>query len=101
MRAAILFADRIVGCNEVAALLGDAAHRPADCPPTGLALPDQPDPNLRLLLDSIERQQLAAALEQSHWTVADAARMVGMSRTTFIDRMRRHNLSRKTVGLAA
>lgn len=101
MRAAILFADRIVGSDEVAALLGNTAQRPTDHPPTRVALPAQPDSNLRLLLDSIERQQLVAALEQSHWTVADAARMVGMSRTTFIDRMRRHNLSRKSIGLAA
>ena len=101
MRAAILFADRLVGSDEVAALLGDTARRPVDSSPTGVALSAQPDPNLRLLLDSIERQQLLAALEQSHWTVADAARMVGMSRTTFIDRMRRHNLSRKCIGVAA
>lgn len=100
-RAAILFADKVIGADEVASLIDDPAFRPMPSSATSICAPDHPDPNLRLLLDSIERQQLVAALEQCHWTVADAARMVGMSRTTFIDRMRRHNLSRKTIGLAA
>ena len=100
-RAAILFADRVIGVDEVESLIGQTVTLPPAGATASSVPPDHPDPNLRLLLDSIERQQLIAALEQSHWTVADAARSVGMSRTTFIDRMRRHNLSRKTIGLAA
>lgn len=100
-RAAILFADNVIGTDAVASLIGPTTARPTPNTATNSTTADHPDPNLRLLLDSIERQQLLAALEQSHWTVADAARMVGMSRTTFIDRMRRHTLSRKSIGLAA
>jgi hypothetical protein len=53
-----------------------------------------PDPDLRGLLDSVEMRQLTVALEQSGWRVSDAARRVGLSRTTFIDRMRRHGINR-------
>ncbi len=97
-RAAILFHGQSIGADEVAGLFGI----PAVIPPVPNT-PDRssPDPDLKALLDSIERQQLIAALDASHWTVADAARRVGMSRTTFIDRMRRHGLSRSTLGLAA
>ncbi len=95
-RAAILFANSIIGADEVSTLIGPTTVHPMLSVPAIHVPPDHPDPNLRLLLDSIERQQLLAALEQSHWTVADAARSVGMSRTTFIDRMRRYDLFRKT-----
>ena len=102
-RAAILFNGSTIGPDEVAALIGRApATMPAAaCSADTPAARPAPDANLRLLLDSIERQQLIAALDQCHWIVADAARAVGMSRTTFIDRMRRHGLSRKNIGLAA
>ena len=97
-RAAILFHGQSIGAEEIVGLLGIPAT-PTPVPNT----PDRssPDPDLKALLDSIERQQLIAALDASHWTVADAARRVGMSRTTFIDRMRRHGLSRSALGLAA
>ena len=104
-RAAILFADQVLGADEVSGLLahGVGAQRGATRPWDGedRGARAAPDPDLKALLDSIERQQLIAALDQSHWTVADAARRVGMSRTTFIDRMRRHGLSRSLIGLAA
>jgi sigma-54 dependent transcriptional regulator, flagellar regulatory protein len=57
------------------------------------AIPD-PDPDLRGLLDSVEMRQLTVALEQSGWRVSDTARRVGLSRTTFIDRMRKHGINR-------
>ncbi len=99
MRAAILFQGQNIGAQEVAGLLGPAGSIP---PVADTARSDpSPDPDLKALLDSIERQQLIAALDISHWIVADAARRVGMSRTTFIDRMRRHGLSRSLLGLAA
>lgn len=53
-----------------------------------------PDPDLRALLDTVESRQLTVALEQSGWRVSDAARRVGLSRTTFIDRMRKHGINR-------
>ncbi len=99
-RAAILFQGQVIGADEVAGLLGSARSvQPAA--DAGAPEGSGPDPDLKALLDSIERQQLVAALDMSHWTVADAARRVGMSRTTFIDRMRRHGLSRSAIGLAA
>jgi sigma-54 dependent transcriptional regulator, flagellar regulatory protein len=99
-RAAILFRGQAIGADVVAGLLGSAGASPPPCTPAS-ADGASPDPDLKALLDSIERQQLIAALDLSHWTVADAARRVGMSRTTFIDRMRRHGLSRSPLILAA
>lgn len=101
-RAAILFPGRILGADDAAALLDNGRTAPHRASPAAVqGTPSSPDPDLKALLDSIERQQLIAALDQSHWIVADAARRVGMSRTTFIDRMRRHGLSRSLVGIAA
>jgi sigma-54 specific flagellar transcriptional regulator A len=70
----------------------DALIAPAGSPGTAALAPVLPDADLRGLLDAIERQQLLAALEISRWTVAAAARRVGLSRTTFADRMRRYGL---------
>lgn len=67
---------------------------PRIAPPDALALAHAPDPDLRGLLDAVESRQLTVALEQSGWRVTDAARRVGLSRTTFIDRMRRHGIER-------
>lgn len=54
----------------------------------------RPDAGLRALLDAVEARQLKAALEQCGWRVTDAARLSGLSRTTFADRMRRHGVRR-------
>ncbi len=103
-RAAILHRGGTIGGVEAAALLGVVSGRsiPVSAPALAAIAPDDsPDPDLKALLDGIERRQLTAALNRCGWVVADAARMVGLSRTTFIDRMRRHALSRESVGLAA
>ncbi len=107
-RAAILHRGGTVSGDEAAALLGVVSGRavpmlvPVSAPSLAAIAPDDsPDPDLKALLDGIERRQLTAALNRCAWVVADAARMVGLSRTTFIDRMRRHALSRETIGLAA
>ena len=90
-RAAILHRDSIVDTAELAMLLS----------PMTKAAPRDPvshsiDPDLRNLLDTVERTQLKAALDRTGGVVSDAARLVNLNRTTFIDRMRRHGLSRDT-----
>ncbi len=105
-RAAILFRDAIVDADQVRAVIGTNAGGAPAGPAAALCAAaleadDSPDPDLKRLLDGIERRQLTAALNRSSGVVADAARLVGLSRTTFIDRMRRHDLSRENIGLAA
>lgn len=58
------------------------------------------DPDLRALLAAIERRQLVNALTQAGGIVADAARIVGINRTTFVEKMRRHGLSRDGPGIS-
>lgn len=94
-RAAILHRHGSIDGATASALLGlgaTAAPRAPAADPAVLA--STPDPDLRGLLDAVESRQLTVALEQSGWRVADAARRVGLSRTTFIDRMRRHGIVR-------
>ena len=53
-----------------------------------------------MTLAQSERAHILRALEESNWVVGGscgAAARLGLKRTTLIDRMRRHGLSRKTV----
>jgi sigma-54 dependent transcriptional regulator, flagellar regulatory protein len=95
-RAAILYRDGTIGAAEAAALLSPLARSVPHDP-----VIDSVDPDLRNLLDKVERTQLKAALDRTGGVVSDAARLVNLNRTTFIDRMRRHGLSRDAVASAS
>ena len=43
-------------------------------------------------LERIERRVLARALERADGNKSEAARLLGLARTTFIDKLRRHGL---------
>jgi sigma-54 dependent transcriptional regulator, flagellar regulatory protein len=89
-RAAILYPRGTIDAAAVDALLamGSMITPPSHQPESG------PDRDLRGLLDAVEARQLRVALEQCGWRVSDAARRVGLHRTTFADRMRRHGIVR-------
>lgn len=50
--------------------------------------------NLRDLLASIEQSFIASALDQCDYTVADAARLLGLQRTTLCEKMRKYDIRR-------
>jgi sigma-54 specific flagellar transcriptional regulator A len=60
----------------------------------GAALPpfDGHHCNLDAILGNLERRYIEAALERANGIVAEAARLLGLKRTTLIDRMRKHGL---------
>lgn len=76
-----------VDAPHIAALIGADAH--------AMALDPAPeDDDLRALLVAVERRHLVDALRRADGVVADAARLSGINRTTFVEKMRRHGLTR-------
>ncbi|HUH05976.1 MAG TPA: helix-turn-helix domain-containing protein [Kofleriaceae bacterium] len=75
--------------------------------PSDLALPDTPLPPERLLrraehaaatdhrqvMDTVEKERLVAALRAAGGNRSQAARALGMARTTLINKLRRHGLA--------
>lgn len=57
--------------------------------------------DLDTILGETERGYIIAALERTNGVVAESARLLGLRRTTLIDRMRRHGLTRAETGRAA
>ncbi len=95
-RAAILHPGETLGAVAVDALL----LRPKSSlgvAPGVAARPLQPTPDLaaagvdlRAILHEIEGRYIGEALDRSGGVVADAARLLGLQRTTLIEKMRRH-----------
>lgn len=90
MRASIFCGDGILTAAQAESLLGIAHAKAA---PYRALSAELPVSDLRQHLYDIEHANLVAALRQSAGVVAEAARAVGLSRTTFIDRLRRHGLN--------
>jgi sigma-54 specific flagellar transcriptional regulator A len=74
----------------------DIRQLPALIHPTGTlpAHSTKDDEDLRALLYAVERRQMSDALKRAGGIVADAARLTGLNRTTFVEKMRRHGLTR-------
>lgn len=94
-RAAILHSGETIDAAQVDALLLRA--RPAIQRPTMTAtiLPDQReiDPagiDLRSILADLESRYIKEALSRTDGVVADAARLLGLQRTTLVEKMRRY-----------
>ena len=98
-RAAILHDGEMLDQDDVAALL----LRPATTvvpiaakPPVAAAAPaaeapfEQDGIDLRAIMHEIEGRYIGEALSRSNGVVADAARLLGLQRTTLIEKMRRH-----------
>ena len=54
---------------------------------------------LRGAMDQVERQQLLAALEQTHGNQTRAAALLGIARRTLIKKMIRHRIERPRAGI--
>jgi sigma-54 dependent transcriptional regulator, flagellar regulatory protein len=57
--------------------------------------------DLKAYLESLERQLLVKALEAAHGTVAHAAALLGLRRTTLAEKLRKYNLGGNSVPAAA
>ena len=66
--------------------LADNANAPQELPPEGV--------NLKELLADMEVNMINQALEAQGGIVARAADMLGMRRTTLVEKMRKYNLQR-------
>jgi sigma-54 specific flagellar transcriptional regulator A len=62
---------------------------PAAAAPSGAVLLPEDGIDLRSYLQSIERQLIEQALQRSNGTVAQAARLLGLRRTTLVEKMRK------------
>jgi sigma-54 dependent transcriptional regulator, flagellar regulatory protein len=102
LRAAILHQGRDIDAAMTAALI--SAHpRPAAPSAAQIVANDATTMvaqtlDLRAMLTELERRHIIAALGAAHGVVADAARLVGMGRTTFLEKMKRHEVTRMAVG---
>jgi DNA-binding NtrC family response regulator len=76
----------------------------SDLPPLGRPAPAEPQPEGHPLdgtLDFIERRALCRALERTHGNKSEAARILGLKRTTFLDKLRRHRLDGRANSLVS
>ena len=93
-RAAILYPGDIIGADHIhALLLKPVSVVSASVQPSAVAdpLPINTDRvDLRAILHDIEGRYIGQALDRSNGVVADAARLLGLQRTTLIEKMRRH-----------
>lgn len=117
-RAIILFADQTVSVEQVEIILHrrarpsnaerialwEATERSAPAaietpaPAAPVAADDVPlgegPVDLRKMMADLEYRYIAEALKVSEGTVADAARMLSLQRTTLIEKMRKHGLAK-------
>jgi len=87
-RLAILYPNQTIDREQLPAPVGErrrsVQHTVATVPPTGL--------DLREHLGNIEKQLIRSALEQADGTVAHAARLLGLQRTTLVEKLRKYEL---------
>jgi sigma-54 dependent transcriptional regulator, flagellar regulatory protein len=93
-RAAILHPGETLGAAEVDALLLRPTS-PVIAPVIRTAATANPDldaggVDLRAILNELEGRYIDQALGRANGVVADAARLLGLQRTTLIEKMRRH-----------
>ena len=99
-RAAILHPGERLGPADVDALLLRPKGIIAAPPPVITPIPDEDTAtvadigisgiDLRAILHDIEGRYIGQALDRTNGVVADAARLLGLQRTTLIEKMRRH-----------
>jgi sigma-54 dependent transcriptional regulator, flagellar regulatory protein len=94
-RAAILHAGETINGAQVDALLLRAKPVPQRPTMSATILPDQReiDPagiDLRTILADLEARYIKEALSRTNGVVADAARLLGLQRTTLVEKMRRY-----------
>ena len=101
-RAGVHHAGQTVGCDAIARLLRAPQHagspapasRPAAVPPPIASPQLGPDGiDLKQLLADLEQAYIREALTLSGGTIARTARLLGLQRTTLIEKMRRFQLA--------
>lgn len=100
-RTRILHSGQMVDADAADALIATQARSaPAPTPVTSAG--EAPTPiglDLKTMLSDLERKHIVAALGAAHGVVADAARLVGLNRTTFLEKMKRHDVHRAGTAL--
>jgi sigma-54 specific flagellar transcriptional regulator A len=71
--------------DTTAATLGEAAQTLAQLPPDGL--------DLRVHLAAIERRLIEQALQRANGTVAHAARLLNLRRTTLVEKLKKLDIA--------
>ncbi len=98
-RAAILHRGGTIDAATASALIAATPAAPAPQPDVGGAASQVTSMvaqtlDLKAMLTELERRHIVAALGAAHGVVADAARLVGLGRTTFLEKMKRHEITR-------
>ena len=78
-------ADTATPARDAASGVPEASPAPLELPAGGL--------DLRQYLESLERHLIARALESSGGTVAQAARLLNLRRTTLVEKLRKYDLA--------
>lgn len=84
--------------NELFAGYQESAPEDADSTDMGLSLSSmlpQDGVNLKEYLSELEINLITQALQQQDWVVARAAEMLGMRRTTLVEKMRKYHIARE------
>lgn len=77
--------------------LANLFQEPVELPPVSATMPSQLPPegiNLKEMLSDLETDMIKQALEQTDWVVSHSADLLGMRRTTLVEKMRKYNLAR-------
>jgi len=90
--------ERLVILNESGVIDEDdlpekLCRRGTECLVPSVEIP-QEGVSLRLVVDSFERDLILQALERTGWVKKQAAKLLGMNRTTLVEKMKKINLQR-------
>ncbi len=101
-RAAVHHDGETIGCEALSRLLrGPRALSVVAAPPPSAAVPLGPEGvDLKQLLADMEQAYIREALTLSGGTIARTARLLGLQRTTLIEKMRRFHMATGPIGTA-
>ncbi len=87
-RLAILCGDRPIGVEDLPPALREASA------PAAVSVPALPSEGLALrdVVDDVETDLILQALEQTHWNKNQAAQLLGLNRTTLIEKIKKKGL---------
>jgi sigma-54 specific flagellar transcriptional regulator A len=94
-RLSILCPGRRVEREDLPVAIGERRQRPAapqEVVPITLVSVPRDGIDLREHLGNIEKQLIRSALDQTDGTVAHAARLLGLQRTTLVEKLRKYEL---------
>ena len=87
-RLAILHPGRSIEANDLPPPYGECLPPPGDLPERGLGS----GLDLKAHLSAIEKELIRRALEEADGTVAHAAKLLNLQRTTLVEKLRKHQL---------